>query len=73
MKTLNEMHLHTDALYQYDDSGQMIHINQFDGGQVPRFHLARTNKGNYSIFRHDVPHDLIISLQSLAMDKLLME
>lgn len=44
----------------------MIGINQFDGGAVPRFHLARSIKGNHCVFRSDVPAETRAAIEQLV-------
>ena len=60
------MQLHTRALYVYDNNGRITGCNQFNGGPIPRFHLARTQTSSYSIFRSDVPVDAVESIEELV-------
>ncbi len=66
------MKLHTHALYTYDKSGQITGSNQFDGGSVPCFHLAKTFEGNFSIFRHDFPSGLKKSILNFVQKEPLL-
>lgn len=63
---LRHMQLHTAALYTYDSNGWITGCNQFDGGEVPRFHLARTTSANYCIFRNDLSNHVVGSIQRYA-------
>jgi len=48
-----------ETLYLHDGQGRLTAINQWDGGPVPRFHLARTTAGNCWCFRDDLPESLV--------------
>ncbi len=60
------MRLHAGALYTYDINERITGCNQFNGGEVPRFHLARTDVGNFCVFRSDVPDQVVESVQRYA-------
>lgn len=60
------MQLHLSALYTCDGNGHMVGCNQFNGGPVPRLHLATTRDGNVCAFRADVPARLQTSLRRLV-------
>jgi len=64
---LQLMQLHMDALYTYNNTGRITGCNQFDGGSIPRFHLARTLKGNFCVFRNDVPERSIREIQTWVL------
>ena len=66
MNDLNFLQLHTKALYKFDDDEHIIANNQFDGGHIPRFHLARSKYGNFSLFQQGLPTPLKKSLQSFV-------
>lgn len=57
---------HLDSLYLTDDRGRLTGINQWDGGQAPRFHLVRSPAGNCWRFRADLSEDLVRSLERLC-------
>jgi len=63
---LDLMRLHVDALYTRNANGRIDGCNQFDGGPVPRFHLARAAEGNHCVFRDDVPTETISALKAYA-------
>lgn len=63
------MQLHIGALYTYDNNGRVQGCNQFNGGLVPRFHLARTEEGNFCVYRSDVPDQLITLIQQLVLQE----
>jgi len=48
------MRLHIEALFTHDASGDMVRVNEPDGGPAPRFFLGRTAEGVVLRFRHDV-------------------
>lgn len=56
---------HLDGLYLWDSRQRIVAINQFDGGRMPRFHLARGRCGKLAGFRADLPDDLIGALNTL--------
>jgi RimJ/RimL family protein N-acetyltransferase len=60
------MRLHVDALYEHDDAGDMIRVNEPNGSAAPRFHLGRTAEGDVLRFRHDVDAALRRELQAAA-------
>lgn len=49
------MRLHAAALYKHDERSRIESINQWDGGEPPRFHLARTTAGNLWRFHASLP------------------
>jgi RimJ/RimL family protein N-acetyltransferase len=63
---LDLLERHLDGLYQWDSQRRIVAINQFDGGRVPRFHLARGRCGKLAGFRADLSDDLIRSLKTLV-------
>lgn len=67
VESVNFMRLHTRALYVYDGNGRITGCNQFNGGAIPRFHLARTETSNYSVFRSDVPLEVVDAVNQLVL------
>ena len=67
LANVNHMRLHTNALYVYDSDGCITASNQFNGGPIPRFHLARTHAANYSVFRSDVPRAIVEAIGDLVL------
>ena len=65
--SLELMQHHARALYIHDQQGQIVAINQWDGGSVPRFFLGRTKAGNVWRFRADLPNDLVSELTALCL------
>ena len=65
-ENLKFMQLHTRALYTYSIDGRITGCNQFNGGPVPRFHLARTDVGNFGVFRSDVPDHVMEAIHQFA-------
>jgi ribosomal protein S18 acetylase RimI-like enzyme len=54
--------LHLDGLYVTGRDGRLTAVNQWDGGPVPRMHLARSPAKNVWRFRHDLPDALAVAL-----------
>ena len=48
------MRLHIEALFTHDANGDMVRVNEPNGGVAPRFFLGRTAEGVALRFRHDV-------------------
>src|SRR3954467_2188084 len=48
------MRLHIEALFTHDANGDMVRVNEPNGGAAPRFFLGRTAEGVVLRFRHDV-------------------
>ncbi len=57
--------LHLDALYAYDQRERMTAVNQWDGGAVPRVHLAWNETGFVYRFRDDLPTETCVELAAL--------
>ena len=57
------------AMFRHDRRGRMLVVNQWDGGEPPRFYLARTNRGNVWRVRADVPDRVARRLEALAADE----
>lgn len=66
MNAIDLMRAHLDALYTHDARGRMMVVNEWTGGQPPRFHLGRTPAGNVWRFRHDLPGGCVRSLETLC-------
>ena len=54
------------ALYLHNELGRIQALNQWDGGDAPRFHLMRTAQTNRWRFRSDLPLDLVKKLEALC-------
>jgi len=63
------MSLRVAGLCRHDHRGRMLITNQWDGGQPPRFYLARTREGNVWRVRADVPDAVARALSTLAADE----
>lgn len=48
------MRLHIETLFTHDAHGDMVRVNEPNGGSAPRFFLGRTAEGVVIRFRHDV-------------------
>ncbi len=66
MNVIDLMRAHLDALYTHDVRGRMMAVNEWSGGQPPRFHLGRTPAGNVWRFRDDVSAEHVQRLQALC-------
>lgn len=53
------MQKHLDCLFDYDQRGRMLSVNEWNGGTPPRFVLGRTTGGNFWRVRHDVPGNVV--------------
>lgn len=51
---LELMRLHIEALFTHDANGDMVRVNEANGGAAPRFFLGRTAEGVAIRFRRDV-------------------
>ena len=63
---------HLDTIYTYDSRGRITGNNQFSGGEVPRFHLARSGAANFWRLRHDVDDETAAALMRLAREEPLL-
>ena len=52
------MRLHIEALFTHDANGDMVRVNEPNGGAAPRFFLGRTAEGVVIRFRQDVERAL---------------
>ncbi|MGH2533324.1 MAG: GNAT family N-acetyltransferase [Thermomicrobiales bacterium] len=57
------MELQAAALFRCDDRGRLAAINEPDGGPGPRLFLGRTRDGNVWRLRHDLPDELVATLE----------
>ena len=53
---------HISALYTYDKQGDILGINQWDGGAVPLLHYAWCTSGYLLRFRHDLPMHIRVAI-----------
>ncbi|MEM6430627.1 MAG: GNAT family N-acetyltransferase [Deinococcota bacterium] len=58
-----------EALYIHDDNGRILHINQWYGGQAPRFCLMRSLQAIAWRYRADVPDELCQELTQLCQNE----
>jgi hypothetical protein len=63
------MRLHVRALFTHDDRSRIKALNQWDGGEAPRFFLGRTKTGNLWRFRADQPDTLVAKLEALCREE----
>ena len=60
------MRCHIDALYTCDTSGDMVRVNESNGGPAPRFTLGVTADGAVRRFRRDVARDTRRELEAVV-------
>jgi hypothetical protein len=58
------MRIHVEALFARDDHGDLVRVNEPNGGVAPRFFLGRTTHGDMWWFRHDVAPDVRAELEA---------
>ncbi|MEM7735818.1 MAG: GNAT family N-acetyltransferase [Deinococcota bacterium] len=58
-----------EALYIHEGNGRIVHINQWYGGQAPRFCLMRSSQTVVWRYRADVPAELCHELTQLCQDE----
>ena len=58
------MHMHLQALYQYDTESRLVSTNEWHPQPAPRFCLGRTKQGNLWRFHRDLPPALVSQLES---------
>ena len=56
--SIEALNLHLNALYLHNKTGDILSINQWDGGAVPLFHYAWCKSGYAYRYRHDLPSSL---------------
>lgn len=54
------------AHYRFDERGRMVALNQWDGGEAPRFYLGRSTGGAIWGFGASVSDELAVALGALA-------
>lgn len=59
------MRIHVEALYTRDEHGDLVRVNEPNGGVAPRFFLGRTTHGDLWWFRHDVAPDVRAELEAV--------
>lgn len=60
------MRIHVHAAYTHDASARIASINDWVGGNAPRFWLGRTSQGAIWRFRADLPDELCAELTQLC-------
>jgi RimJ/RimL family protein N-acetyltransferase len=60
------MRMHVRALFTVDCAGQLLRVNEPDGGPAPRFFIGWTYEGNLCRFRNDLDPSLIAGLNALC-------
>ena len=60
------LELHAESGFVHDTKGRIRAVNDFEGGDVPRFHLGRSDTGNIWRFRHDIPEDVVEELEEVC-------
>ncbi len=68
--TLNLMELQVETLYRCDPDGRLRCVNEPGDPPAPRFFMGRTPGGNLWRFRHDLPADLVQTLEQLCRAEL---
>jgi RimJ/RimL family protein N-acetyltransferase len=58
-----------DGLFRCDGHGRTLSVNQWDGGEPPRFYLGRTTRGNVCRVRADVCERTARELLALVADE----
>ncbi len=58
-----------EALYVHDNHGRIVHINQWYGGQAPRFCLMRSSQAVVWRYRADLPDALCHELTQLCQNE----
>lgn len=66
MADLEIMRLQVETLFCHDERGRLRSVNEPGKPPAARFFLGRTRHGNLCRFRHDLPVDVIETLESLA-------
>ena len=62
------MRTHIEALFTHDARGDLVRVNEPNGGAAPRFFLGRTMQGDVWRFRHDVTSDMRAELEAAIRD-----
>jgi GNAT acetyltransferase len=67
LSTLELIHIQYAALYNLDQHGRMLSVNdEPDGSPAPQFFMARTVEGNFYRFHADLPADLVATLSDIC-------
>jgi GNAT acetyltransferase len=60
------MELHVEALFAHDDHGRLLHVNDPNAADAPRFFLGQTADGSVVRFRRGITTDLERELKAAA-------
>jgi hypothetical protein len=60
------MTMHVEALFVHNSLSRLVSVNDWNGGEVPRFFLGRTLQGNLWRFRDDLPPEICNELEVLC-------
>src|SRR5215510_4784687 len=60
------MELHIEALFAHDDHGRLLHVNDPNAADAPRFFLGQTASGSVIRFRRGTTTDLERELKAAA-------
>src|SRR5262245_2360596 len=60
------MELHVEALFAHDDHGRLLHVNDPNAADAPRFFLGQTAGGSVMRFRRGTTTDLERELKAAA-------
>jgi RimJ/RimL family protein N-acetyltransferase len=63
---INLMELQVETLYRCDPDGRLRCVNEPGDPPAPRFFMGRTAGGNLWRFRHDLPADLVQTLEQIC-------
>ena len=63
---IDELALHAHGLFTFDADGRISGVNQFDGGEIPRFYLARSAGSVLFFADRSVATHVIQELESLV-------
>ena len=66
VQALTAIKNHVRSLYVFDENDRIASCNQFNGGPVPHFHLARSAQGNVWTFHQDVPASVVSNVEDFA-------
>ena len=60
------MEMHVEALFAHDDHGRLLHVNDPNAADAPRFFLGQTSGGSVMRFRRGTTTDLERELKAAA-------
>lgn len=63
---LSLMRTQIATLFQLDQRGRLLAVNEPGSPRAPRFFMGRTSAGNCWAFRHDLPGDLVAAIEPLC-------